>query len=183
MSEPEPNPSPTPRPKVRPPFVVALLVVIVVGVLGGAYALGRRQASPSFGAAESAALQELLDLGESGHDASIAGVVQTDDDRLRLAMVMQQTLAAQVSTISFALLLQTDEATIEADPPRIFDESTWSDRSQPERDAAFRRECTEWADRISTSSTAAMDDVDERLRELLAQFAREADDLVELCRS
>ena len=173
---------PSRRPPVRLPFVVALVLVVGGAALVATFFLGQRSATARLDEAESARVQELYGLGESGFDAPIASVVQSDDDRIRLAILVQQTLAARLSTISLALLVQADEEPVD-DAPLIFVESGWSDPTQQERDESFRRECVEWAGRVSAATTAGAAELAERHRPLLAEFAAQADELAGLCTS
>ena len=172
--------APPGRPRLRPPFVVALVLVAGAAVLAATFYLGQRSASARLDDAGTARLQELHGLGESGLDAPITLVVQSEDERIRLAVLVQQTLAAQLSTISLALLTQADEETID-DVPLVFDESRWTERTQQERDDAYRRECVLWAELVSAATRAGGAELAERHGPLLAEFAAQADELAGLC--
>ena len=168
------------RPQLRLPFVVALVLVLVAVVLAATFYVGQRSASAHLDDAGTARLQDLHGLGESGLDAPITIVVQSEDERIRLAVLVQQTLAARLSTISLALLIQAGEETID-DAPVIFDESGWTDLTQQQRDDAYRRECVQWAESVSAATSAGVAELADRHGPLLAEFAAQADELAGLC--
>ena len=176
----DPDAPPQPRAQLRLPFVIALVVVVAAVLLTTTFMLGQRSATARLDEAGSARLQEMYGLGESGMDSPIMGVVRSDDDRIRLAVLVQHTLAGRLSTISLALLTQAGEEPVD-DGPVVFDESGWSDLTQEQRDDAFRRECVQWAELVSTATTTGGDDLDERHQPLLAEFAAQADELIGLC--
>ena len=171
---------PTGTTQLRLPFVIALVLVVGGLTLAATFVLGQRSATARLDDAGAARVQELHGLGESGLDVPIMSVVQSDDERIRLAVLVQQTLAARLSSISFALLTQADEEPVD-DVPLIFDESGWTDRSQEERDDVYRRECVEWAQRVAAATTAGRAELAERHGPLLAEFAAQADELAGLC--
>ena len=84
-------------PRVRPAFVVALAVVVGALALVAAFVLGHRSGGPQLSTQDVQHLEQLRQLGEMGEGSSIANAVRSDDEQVRLAVVVQHGLAADLS--------------------------------------------------------------------------------------
>lgn len=170
-------------PRVRPAFVVALAVVVGALALVAAFVLGHRSGGPQLSTQDVQHLEQLRQLGEMGEGSSIANAVRSDDEQVRLAVVVQHGLAADLSATSAALLSAADEDGMGGDGrASVFDRSSWTDLSQAERDAAYRDECREWARQVEELTTpAAIDSLSEELRPLVDELGLQAEEVRQLC--
>lgn len=126
-------------------------------------------------------LTELRVQGEIGRGSSIANVLRSDDEQVRLALLVQRELATNLSMIGAVLLARSGEELPDVDRNEVFDRSSWDDLTQSERDDAFMVECVDWSEQVVATADAASG-IGGQLGPLVDELGAQAEELGDLCR-